>query len=60
MKERSGADRYRVDALAAVACPAKAASGWAHYPARLTLAAAGLDPGQDPGMPEPGRAGRSS
>jgi uncharacterized protein YndB with AHSA1/START domain len=35
------------------------ASGWTHYLARLALAAAGRDPGPDPGMPEPARAKRS-
>ena len=28
------------------------ASGWTHYLARLEIAAAGRDPGPDPGMPE--------
>jgi uncharacterized protein YndB with AHSA1/START domain len=28
------------------------ASGWAHYLARLQIAASGLDPGPDPGMPQ--------
>jgi hypothetical protein len=28
-------------------------SGWTHYLARLRDAAAGPDPGPDPGMPEP-------
>ena len=28
-------------------------SGWTHYLARLVLAAAGRDPGPDPGMPSP-------
>ena len=29
------------------------ASGWAHYFGRLAIAAAGRDPGPDPGMPDP-------
>jgi uncharacterized protein YndB with AHSA1/START domain len=29
-------------------------SGWTHYLGRLTAAAAGADPGPDPGMPDPG------
>jgi len=29
-------------------------SGWKHYLSRLTFAAAGADPGPDPGMPDPG------
>ncbi len=34
-------------------------SGWTHYLTRLALAAAGRDPGPDPGMPEPTPAERS-
>ena len=32
------------------------ASGWAHYFGRLAVAAAGRDPGPDPGMPDAGPA----
>ena len=31
-------------------------SGWTHYLARLEAAAAGRDPGPDPGMPDPAQA----
>jgi hypothetical protein len=31
-------------------------SGWTHYLARLEAAAAGRDPGPDPGMPDPAPA----